>query len=42
MTQRNAARKAKKSRRRLIAGQLRKLRSRAVRKGTLPEQPAAL
>jgi hypothetical protein len=36
MTQRNAARRAKKTRRRLIAGQLRKLRSRAVRRGTAP------
>jgi hypothetical protein len=40
MTQRNAARRAKKSRRRLITGQLRKLRSRAARKGTLPETAA--
>jgi hypothetical protein len=40
MTQRNAARRVKKTRRRLIAGQLRKLRSRAVRKGTLPGTPA--
>jgi hypothetical protein len=37
MTQRNATRRAKKTRRRLIAGQLRKLRSHAVRKGTAPE-----
>jgi hypothetical protein len=40
MTQRNAVRRAKKTRRRAIAGQLRKLRSRAVRKGTLPESVA--
>jgi hypothetical protein len=40
MTQRNAARRAKKTRRRLIMGQLRKLRSRAVRKGTLPKSAA--
>jgi hypothetical protein len=40
MTQRNAARRAKKTRRRLITGQLRKLRSKAARKGTLPESAA--
>jgi hypothetical protein len=39
MTQRNAARRVKKTRRRLITGQLRKLRSRAARKGTLAQTP---
>ncbi|MEO9175481.1 MAG: hypothetical protein ABI317_08185 [Gaiellales bacterium] len=40
MTQKNAARKARKLRRKTITGQLRKLRSRAVRKGTAPAPPA--
>jgi hypothetical protein len=40
MTQKNAARKARKLRRRTILGQLRTLRSRAVRKGTIPAPPA--
>jgi hypothetical protein len=40
MTKKNAARKARKLRRKTIMGQLRTLRSRAVRKGTIPAPPA--